>query len=74
MISDGILSILFAICYFLNTRRLHRNKAFFFLKEVRNAARALLIRDSPYVPRTLQMQLNRIDICRVLRRWNQFIC
>jgi hypothetical protein len=28
---------------------------------------------SPYVPRTLQMQLMRINICRVLRRWNQFI-
>ncbi len=30
-----------------------------------------LIRDSPCVPRTLQMQLKRINICRVLRRWNQ---
>jgi hypothetical protein len=25
-----------------------------------------------YVLRTLQMQLMRINICRVLRRWNQF--
>ncbi len=49
---------------------------FFFSKEVRNATEAhtALIRDSPYVPRTLQMQLMRINICRVLRRWNQFIC
>jgi hypothetical protein len=49
---------------------------FFKKKEARNAAKAhiALIRDSPYVPRTLQMQLMRINICRVLRRWNQFIC
>jgi hypothetical protein len=34
-----------------------------FFKEVRNAAKAhiALIRDSPYVPRTLQMQLMRIN-------------
>ncbi len=45
-----------------------------FLKEVRNATAAhiALMRGSPYVPRTLQMQLMRINICRVLRRWNQF--
>ncbi len=49
---------------------------FFFLKEVRNATEAhiALMRGSPCVPRTLQMQLMRINICRVLRRWNQFIC
>ncbi len=39
---------------------------FFFLKEVRNATEAhtALMRGSPYVPRTLQMQLMRINICR----------
>ncbi len=49
---------------------------FFFLMEVRNATEAhiALMRGSPCVPRTLQMQLKRINICRVLRRWNQFIC
>jgi hypothetical protein len=49
---------------------------YFFKKEVRNATEAhtALMRGSPYVPRTLQMQLMRINICRVLRRWNQFIC
>jgi hypothetical protein len=47
---------------------------FFFKKEVRNATEAhtALMRGSPYVPRTLQMQLMRINICRVLLRWNQF--
>ncbi len=42
----------------------------FFLKEVRNATEAhtALMRGSPYVPRTLQIQLMRINICRVLRR------
>jgi hypothetical protein len=36
---------------------------FFFLKEVRNATEAhiALMRGSPYVPRTLQMQLMRIN-------------
>jgi hypothetical protein len=35
-------------------------KIIFFFKKVRNAAKARipLIRDSPYVPRTRQMQLN----------------
>ncbi len=49
------------------------NFFFFFFKEVRNATEAhtALMRGSPYVPRTLQMQLMRINICRVLRRWNQ---
>jgi hypothetical protein len=48
---------------------------FFFLKEVRNATEAhtALTRDSPYVPRTLQMQLNRIDICRVLDGINLYV-
>jgi hypothetical protein len=36
----------------------------FFLKEVRNATEAhiALMRGSPYVPKTLQMQLRRINL------------
>jgi hypothetical protein len=50
-----------------------KSKSVFFM-EVRNATEAhtALMRGAPYVPRTLQMQLKRINICRVLRRWNQF--
>ncbi len=45
-------------CYSLN------NFFFYFKKEVRNATEAYtaLMRGSPYVPRTLQMQLKRINI------------
>ncbi len=54
---------------------LDENKFFFIKKEVRNATEAqiALMRGSPYVLRTLQMQFKRMNICRVLRRWNQFI-
>ncbi len=59
----------------LDTPERNFKLVFFLKKEVRNATEAhiALMRGSPYVPRTLQMQLMRINICRVLRRWNQFI-